>query len=163
MRATRPVLVLVVSTVSLLAACVAQPPARPAIAALPPLAPDASRVYIASGSDRGYLQTETMSTVRQVGPVYFDGKLVGSTGQNEYFVIDVKPGTHEVACSPLEPVRNFIEVRKVSFEAGETKQLVCDMTTPTASQWETYRSRSYLEERLIDQATSKNVGYTKRP
>jgi hypothetical protein len=160
---TSRVLIVAVSIASLLAACITQPPARQAIATLPPLDADYSRVFIGAGMHRGDTQTTAQSNVREVGPVYFNGRLVGSTGQNEYFVVDVKPGTYEVYCSPLEPVRNLTEKRSVSFAAGETKYLVCEMAPPGADQWQEYQSRTYLEERRIDLQASRLVANTKLP
>ncbi len=161
MRTSR--VVLVVSTVSLLAACAGQVPApRKAIGNVPPADPQVSRVLIAPGMlDRGGAQSATLATTRQVGPVYFDGKYVGDLEQNEYIVVDVAPGTHSVACSPLEPVRNYIEPRQVNFAAGETKELVCEMATGGVKG--NYASRSYLEQREIDLRDSAVVGYSKVP
>lgn len=157
--------VLVVSAVSILAACAAQQPAaRKPLAKVPPLDPKASRVVVAAGMlDRGTPQVATLSTVRQVGPVYVDGKYVGDIAANEYFVVDVKPGAHDVACSPLEPVRNYIEPRKVSFEAGETKSLVCDMASARGDLDGKYSTKSYLESRPIDPQQGTVVGYKKLP
>ncbi|HYL90509.1 MAG TPA: hypothetical protein VEU32_17295 [Burkholderiales bacterium] len=163
MRTSR--IVLVVSAVSLLAACAAQvPQPRKAIAKVPPLDPKVSRVVIAPGVlDRGGPQAATLATVRQVGPVYFDGKWVSDLEQNEYVVVDVKPGMHDVACSPLEPVKNYIEVRHVNFEPGETKSLVCDMATASGALGQKYSSKSYLEPRVIDPEQGTVVDYKKIP
>ena len=158
-------IVFVVSIVSLLAACAAQVPApRKAVANVPPLDPKVSRVLIAPGMlDRGGPQAATLATVRQVGPVYFDGKYVGDLEQNEYIVVDVKPGMHDVGCSPLEPVRNYIEVRHVSFEPGQTKTLVCDMATASGALGEKYSSKSYLEPRGFSTQEDSLVDYKKLP
>ena len=164
MRTSR--IVLVVSTISLLAACVSAqvPQPRKAIAKVPPLDPNVSRVEIAPGVlDRGGPQATTLATVRQVGPVYIDGKWVSDLEQNEYVIVDVKPGMHDVACSPLEPVRNYIEVRHVNFEPGQTKTLVCDMATANGALGEKYASKSYLEPRVIDPEQGTIVDYKKVP
>ncbi len=163
MRTSR--FVFVVSAVSLLAACAGQVPApRKAIANVPPADPKVSRVLIAAGElDRGGPQAATLATDRQVGPVYFDGKYVGDLEQNEYIVVDVKPGVHKVACSPLEPVRNYIEERRVNFQPGETKELVCDMATARGDLGDKYVSKSYLEQREFDLKESAVVGYSKAP
>jgi hypothetical protein len=153
----------VASVIWLLTACVAQPPARPAIATLPPLDPEYSRVVVGAGLHRGDLQTTMLSTVREVGPVYFNGRAVGSIAQDEYFVLDAKPDTYEVSCSPMEPAKNAPETRPVRFVAGETKYLVCDMASPRPDQWPEYRSRTYVEERSIDVQTGRLVSYRKFP
>lgn len=153
-----------VCAVSLLAACAAQPPARKAIAKVPPLDPKTSRVLIAAGVlDRGSPQSVALSSVRQTGPVYVDGKYVGDVAQSEYFVVDVPPGAHDVSCSPLEPVKNYIEQRHVSFVAGETKNLVCDMASARGELADNYSSRTYLEQRAIDLQQGAVVGYKKMP
>lgn len=154
----------VVSVVSFLAACAAQPPARPALKSVPPLDAGASRVVVGAGMlNRGDAQSATLTSVRQVGPVYVDGQYVGDVAQNEYFIVDVKPGTHSVSCSPLEPVRNFIEQRRVNFAPGKTKSLVCDMATARGELGDKYSSRTYLEERTINLQQGAVVGYTKAP
>src|SRR5438132_9003308 len=106
-------LVFAVSTVSLIAACAStQPPARKSVARVPPLDAKASRVMVGSGMlNRGEPTGATLTTVRQLGPVYIDGRWVGDVAQNEYIVVDVPPGVHDVGCSPLEPVKNYVEVR----------------------------------------------------
>ena len=154
----------VVIVISTLAACAnaPQPPARQAVTT-PPLDPKVSRVLITAGMrDRGNAQSVTLTSVRQVGPVYFDGKWVGDIAQNEYIVVDVEPGTHDVACSPMEPMRNYAEPRKVSFEAGETKSLVCEMATASSDVGENYKSKTYLEPREINSAAAP-VAYKKIP
>ena len=150
--------------VCLLVGCAATPPAvRKPVAKVPPLDPKVSRVLIGSGvRDRGEPTATTLTTVRQVGPVYIDGKYVGDTAQNEYIVVDVKSGVHEVSCSPLEPVRNYMEPRSVSFERGETKTLVCDMATARGTLGERYVSKTYVEPRGIDAAAAP-VDYKKLP
>jgi hypothetical protein len=152
-----------VSVLSILAACAAQPPARTALKTVPPLDPGASRVVIGAGVlNRGEAQAAALSSVRQVGPVYVDGRYAGDVAQNEYFVIDVKPGTHSVSCSPLEPVRNLPEQKRVDFEPGETKTLVCDMATARGELADKYSSRTYVEERTIDLQQGAVVGYTRK-
>jgi hypothetical protein len=161
MRASR--VVLVVSAVSLLAACAGTaPPAHKPVASVPPLDPKVSRVLVGAGMlNRGDAQGAPLMSVRQVGPVYVDGRWVGDLAEDAYIVVDLKPGAHEVGCSPLEPVRNYIEPRKVSFEAGETKSLVCDMTTRVGLA-QKYSSKTYVEPRAISPAAAV-VDYKKLP
>ena len=159
-------IVLVVSAVSLLAACAAAPipKARQPIARVPPLDPKVSRALIASGMrDRGEPTGATLLTVRQVGPVYVDRRYVGDIAQNEYVMIDVKPGPHELACSPLEPVHNYIEQRKIVFQPGETKTLVCDMVTARGDLSGNYASKTYVEPRRINTQNGAVVDYKKIP
>ena len=155
-------LLLVVSAVSLVAACASTPPQpRREISKVPPLDPKVSRVLVASGMyNRGEPSGGTLATVRQLGPVYIDGKWAGDVAQNEYIVVDVKPGVHELACSPLEPVKNYVEKRKVVFEPGETKSLVCDMATARGDLAQGYNSKTYVEPRRINPA-AKPVDYKK--
>src|ERR1051325_11225717 len=121
MRTSR--LVFAVSAVSFLAACASTtPPARQTISKVPPLDPKVSRVLVASGMyNRGEPTSGTLTTVRQTGPVYIDGKWAGDVAQKESLVLDGTPGVHEIGCSPLELVKNYVEKRKVVFEPGETK------------------------------------------
>ena len=157
--------VLIVSSVSFLAACAStQPPAaRKAISQVPPQDPNVSRIMVASGMyNRGEPAGGTLTTVRQTGPVYIDGRWAGDVAQNEYIVLDVKPGVHELACSPLEPVKNYMETRKVFFEPGETKSMVCDMATARGDLAEGYNSKTYLEPRRINPAAAP-VDYKKIP
>lgn len=164
MRTSR--IVVVVSVVSFLAACSTAPvpQARKPIAKVPPLDPKASRVLLASGMrDRGESTGTTLATVRQVGPVYLDGKYVGDLAQNEYLMVDVKPGAHEIGCSPLEPIRNYIEKRKVVFEPGETKTLVCEMATARGDLGDKYVSKTYVEPRTINTQNGVVVDYKKIP
>lgn len=110
-------------------------------------------------------------SVKQVGPVYFNGQQIGTTARDEHFVVDVKPGTYDVSCSPQEPEKNFVEKKSITFSAGETKHLVCDMATRGAGMYfgligamvSEYLTKTYLEERMIDTQTSKLVGYSKLP
>ena len=150
--------------ISLVAACASTPPqARKTISQVPPLDPKVSRVMVASGMyNRGETTGGTLTTVRQLGPVYIDGKWAGDVAQNEYIVVDLKPGVHEVGCSPLEPIKNYVETRKVVFEPGETKSLVCDMATARGDLAEGYNSKSYVEPRRINPA-AKPVDYKKIP
>ena len=157
-------LVLAVSTASFLVACASSPtpPARTA-KSVPPLDPKVSRVQVAAGMfNRGDAQSVTLTTARQVGPVYVDGKWVGDLAQNEYIVIDLKPGEHAIGCSPLEPVRNYIDTRKVALEPGETKSLVCDMATARGDLPEKYSTKTYVEPREMDPAAAP-VDYKKIP
>jgi len=156
--------VLIVSFVSFLAACASTPPpARQTISKVPPLDPKVSRVLVASGMyNRGEPTGATLATVRQTGPVYIDGKWAGDVAQNEYIVLDVKPGVHEVGCSPLEPVKNYVEMRKVSVEPGETKALVCDMASARGELADKYSSKTYLEPRSVNPAAAP-VDYKKIP
>ena len=162
MRTSR--FVFIFSAASLVAACASTPPpARKPIAQVPPLDPKVSRVLVASGMlNRGEPTGVTLATARQLGPVYIDGKWVGDVAQNEYIVVDVKPGVHQVGCSPLEPVRNYIEVRKVALEPGETKSLVCDMATARGDLPGKYASKTYVEPRTINPAAAA-VDYKKMP
>ena len=157
-------IVSVVSAVSFLAACAGTvPPARKQVASVPPLDPKVSRVLVGSGMlNRGDAQSATLASVKQLGPVYIDGRWVGDVAQNEYIVVDLKPGMHDVGCAPLEPVKNYVEMRKVSFEPGETKALVCDMATARGELGEKYSSKTYLEPRSVNPAAAP-VDYKKIP
>jgi hypothetical protein len=154
-----------IAAFSLLAACAAQvPPARKPVAQVPPLDPKVSRVMIAAGMmDRGSPQGITLADTRHVGPVYVDGKYVGDIAESEYLVVDVKPGMHDVSCSPLEPVKNYPEQRHVSFEPGQTKSLVCDMASARGDLADKFVSKSYLEPLPIDPQQGRVVDYKKLP
>lgn len=156
-----------IALVSLLAACAARPPARPEVATLPPLDASLSRIFVSAGMSSGV----KLWSVKQVGPVYFNGRQVGVTAKDEHFVVDVKPGTYEVSCQPLEPEKNFVEKRSMTFFAGQTTYLACDMAPQGAGAMfgligalaSQYLTKSYLEERKLEPKSSKLVGYARVP
>jgi hypothetical protein len=148
-----------------LAGCAARPTVREAYSgSLSPLQSGWSRVYVSAGKSSGI----KMWSVHQVGPVEFNGQLVGHTSKDEHFVLDVLPGTYEASCSPQEPDKNFTEKRQFTFAAGETKYLACDMAPKGAGMYfgligalaSTYLTKTYLTDAPLE-VTSKLVGYTR--
>ena len=157
----RLLLVLIVLAAS---GCAPQPAMRPQVSALTPLDSGLSRVYIRAGVMRGV----KLWSVHQVGPVFINGHDVGSTAKDEYFVVDLPPGTYETSCQPEQPYKNFSEKRQLSFVAGGTRYLACDMETKGAG-WHfglvgelasKYLTRSFLADRQLD-VNSTLVSYSK--
>lgn len=150
--------------VSLLASCAASPPVRNELTALPGLSNGWGRILVGAGKMNGI----RLWSVHQVGPVYLDGKDVGSTAKNEYIAVDVKPGTYEAYCTQDEPVKNYIKKSSITIKSGETKSFACDMATYGAGAAfgalgalaSDYLTQSFLVERNVS-ADSKLVSYKK--
>lgn len=106
--------------------------------------------------------------VNQVGPVFINNQLVGTTAKDEHFAVDLLPGTYEVYCTPAEPDKNFIEKRQFTFKGGETRYFACDMESKGVGMFfglvgalvSEYLTKTYLEERPMDN-NSKLVSYQK--
>lgn len=107
-------------------------------------------------------------SVHQVGPVYINNQRVGSTAKDEHSIVDVLPGTHEAYCAPEEPEKNLAEKRQLTFGAGETHYLACDMEPKGAGMYfgligalaSDYLTKTVLNEKPLD-ANSRLVAYTK--
>ena len=157
--------VALVSIVVLLTACASRPPARTEFSQLPQLDAANSRLYISAGTIIGV----RLWSVKQVGPVYINAKRVGQTAKDEHFVIDLAPGTYELSCEPLEPEKNLVEKRSMTFTAGQTKFLACSMASEgvggmfglVGALASRYLTKSYLEEHKLDSRSSKLVAYAK--
>ena len=155
----------IIAIAVLLSACASRPPARSELTQLPPLGATNSRIYISAGTTSGV----KLWSVKQVGPVYINGKPVGQTAKDEHFVVDLASGTYELSCEPLEPEKNLVEKRSMSFAPGETKYLACSMVPEGAGGMfgligalvSTYLSKSFLEEHKLDAQSSKLVGYSR--
>ncbi len=151
--------------VILFTACASRPPARSELSQLPQLDAANSRLYISAGVSSGV----KLWSVKQVGPVYINGKRAGQTAKDEHFVVDVLAGSYELSCEPLEPEKNLVERRSMSFAAGQTSFLACTLASEGAggafgligALVSTYLTKSFLEEHKLDTQSSKLVGYTK--
>ena len=154
-----------VTATALLAGCAARPPERDAIASLPTLDSGLSRVYVTAGEAPYGVR---LWSVHQVGPVSFNGNQVGTTAKGEHFVVDLPPGEYEVACSPSEPEKNYTEKSQMTFTAGATHYLACDLTNKGAGGYfgaigalaSEYVTKTFLVERPL-YPDSKLVTYTK--
>ena len=161
-----------IAIVSLLVACAARPPARTEVTTLPPFDTSLSRVFVSAGIF--YNNAMKLCCVNQVGPVYFNGLKVGETAPNEHFVVDVMPATYEVSCEPFQPDKNFVEKRSMTFSAGQTTHVACDMAQTTSgalaagflgvigTSLSTYVTKTYPEQRPLE-IGSKLVGYSRVP
>lgn len=74
-----------------------------------------------SGWNRLFISAGTAS-----GPVVIDGQDVGHATSDEYFVVDLLPGTYAVTCTPDHLNGNFTEKRDLTFKVGETRAFACD-------------------------------------
>lgn len=148
--------------VSLLTSCAASPPIRNELATLPGLSKGWGRILVDAGKMNGI----KLWSVHQVGPVYLDGKNIGSTAKNEYIAVDVKPGTYEAYCTQDEPQKNYIKKSSITVTSGQTKSFACDMATYGAGGSfgalgvlaSKYLTQSFLIERNVG-ADSKLVSY----
>jgi hypothetical protein len=64
-------------------------------------------------SDKGRIyvyRNESMGGAVKI-PITLDGKLVGSTAKNAYFIFDVNPGAHEVGCVAETPGKVTVDAR----------------------------------------------------
>lgn len=64
--------------------------------------PDKGRIYV--------YRNELMGGAVKI-PITLDGKLVGSTVKNSYFIFDVSPGTHEVGCVGETPGKVTVDAK----------------------------------------------------
>lgn len=155
----------------LLSACAAKPPPRPEISNIPPPNTEYGRLYISSGWMGGF----RLSYANHVGPVYINGKMVGKTAKDEYFVVDITPGKYELSCEPSEPEKNRVDKNSFTFNPGDMKYLVCSMGRTDISNFailggaiggailaasSDYLTRSFIEEVPFDEKRSRLVGYT---
>ena len=155
---------LLVSTV-LEVGCAASPAKRPEYVSLPPLDAGWSRVYFGAGTMGGL----KLWSVHQVGPVFINNQLVGSTAKNEYFAVDLLPGTYEGYCVPEQPEKNFIDKRHFAFKAGETRYFACDMEEKglgmnlglIGALVSEYLTQTHLEEKPESDPDSRLVAYMK--
>jgi len=107
-----------------ISSCASMPAPREALVTeLPPLNDSHARVYFNSGK-YGLI---TMKFETQVGPVLLDDIEIGTTAKDEYFVVDLMPGTQTVKCTPKTPNKNFSKEVEFTFNAGETTYISCDM------------------------------------
>jgi hypothetical protein len=147
-----------------LSGCAAAPVRRAPYSDLPALENGWSRLYISAGTSFGV----KLWSVHQVGPVYINNQRVGSTAKDEHFVVDVRPGTYEMSCTPEEPYKNFTEKRQLQFGAAETHYLVCDMEQKGAGMYfgavgvlaSEYVTKTVLKESPLESG-SKLVAYSK--
>jgi len=138
---------------------------------VPPLESGLSRLKITSGK----ISWARLWAVGQVGPVFINDQQIWSTAKDEYIIVDLLPGIYELSWTPGSPDKNFTEKRKVTFQAGETRHFACDMAQKGAgvgmyfgligalveSQLSEYLTKSYLEERPMDNPDSTLVAYKK--
>lgn len=148
----------------ILSSCATRPVTRSVYSGLPPLENGWTRVYLSAGKMSGI----KLWSVHQVGPVYINNQRVGSTAKDEHSIVDVLPGTYEAYCAPEEPDKNWAEKRQLTFGAGETHYLACDMEPKGAGMYfgligalaSDYLTKTVLNEKPMD-PTSRLVAYTK--
>jgi Protein of unknown function (DUF2846) len=114
--------------VFILVGCAAKPPARSTYSeGTPTLEKGWSRLYFFSGNHVGVGSKPALSTVNQVGPIYINNEQVGLVAENEYVIVDIRPGTYEISCSPQEPDKNFVVKTSISINQGIQRAYACDM------------------------------------
>ena len=148
-------LVLIVNAL-LLASCASKPIPRAEYTGLPQQEQGWSRVYFSAGvaSYLGKGGFVNLWSVHQVGPVFINGQEVGSTAEDEHFVVDLLPGTYELNCAPSEPEKNYSEKTTFVFSAGETRYLACDQITGA---WASKGVSGYVGVMVSDDYLSKNA------
>lgn len=114
-----------------------------------------SRIYVSPGFMGDTPQR--LWTLYETGPVYVDNQLVEVTALNEYFIVDVKPGVHEMYCATRHPYSNYSEKMKFVFRDGETRYLECDMVDLGG----TYATKTYFRERPPTSPDRRLIGYHK--
>lgn len=122
--------------ISLIVGCASKPPVRPSYTeAVPTLEKGWVRLNFFAGN---YVEDGQrlfpLSKVHHVGPVYINNEEVGRIAENEYVMVDLKPGTYEMSCSPQEPDKNFAVKTQVTVSQGTQRAYACDMSTFSASQ-----------------------------
>jgi hypothetical protein len=105
----------------LLVGCAAAPQKSLKVIDLPPLDSSYSRVYITSGMSQARIRSAYLA-----GPVFFNGKKIGTTANYEYFVVDIKPGEYKITCEPSKTYKNLAEEKLITFIANEPTYLACD-------------------------------------
>ena len=127
----------------------------------PPLELGWSRVYISPGfmantGLAGGAQRLWMTT--QTGPVFINNQYVEATALDEYFIVDVKPGVHQLHCATShQPLANYSEKLKFILKDGETRYLECDM----AELGGTYATKTYFRERPPATPDRRLIAYHK--
>ncbi|MFC1751193.1 DUF2846 domain-containing protein [Pseudomonadota bacterium] len=149
----------------LISGCAAKPDIRQEFSNLPTLESGWSRIHVSAGKMNGV----RLWSIHQVGPVYINSKAVGSTAKNEHIAVDLMPGEYEIYCTSHEPVKNYPEKLTIKVTSNQNYNFVCDMTNKgiggslglvgvMASE---YITKSYLDERPLDNPDSKIVSYMK--
>jgi hypothetical protein len=151
-------LILVLASSMAIVGCASSPKARKAVAELPLQTEGYARVYINSG-ENGMIK---LWSDQQVGPVLFNGHTVGSTAKNEYFVIDILPGTYETQCTTHKSYKNKEEELSYTFKAGETRYFACEQEQEGAGAYfgaigaiaSEFITKTFLDEkRKLEKAT----------
>jgi len=151
----------------LVTGCASRPAMRAEYVDLPPLESGWSRMYVSAGI--GSMSGVKLWSVHQVGPVFINNQRVGATAKDEHLAVDLLPGTYEAYCTPEQPGKNFMEKRQFTFKAGEIRYFACDMDSKGAGMslgligylFSEYVTKTYLEERPMDNPNSKLVSYEK--
>ena len=126
-----------------------------------------SRVYISAGTAAG----EKLASARQIEPVFINGKRVGQVAKDEYFVVDIQPGTYEAYCAPEASEKTQVHKQQVTFKPDELRYFSCDIEEAPGSKagWvdsllakaASRSSRSYLAEYPSNQVGSRLTDYRK--
>lgn len=157
-------LVAILAIVLILVGCASRPTPRPMYSdTVPTLENGWSRLKITSGK----FSWARLWAVGQVGPVFINGQQIWSSAKDEYIIIDLLPGTYELSWTPGNPDKNYTEKRLVQFRAGEIRHFACDMDQKGAGMHfgaigalaSEYLTKSYLEERPMDNPNSTLVAY----
>lgn len=148
----KSLIVLALTSLSMIG-CTHKPAPRQEISNLPSLGYGYSRLYFSAGEMGGI----KLRNVDQIGPVFLDGKQVSSIAKDEHSVVDIKPGAHELYCTPEKPEKNYIEKMTTTLREGETRYLACDMNLTSAVNYgligimaSDFISKTFFVERALD-------------
>ena len=81
------------------------------------------RMYISAGTAAG----EQLAATRQVGPVFINQQRVGAVGKDEYFIVDLLPGTYEAHCGPQNAGNTQVEKLTFTVKPDELRYFSCDI------------------------------------
>lgn len=101
----------------------------PELATLPKLDKGWARVFIADGQFVGPVFNVDLKDQNNTGPVYIDNEKVGSTAQNEYFAVDLLPGSYDIHWLPFHRKQFYSKRKVIVVSAGEIRYFSCDMKT----------------------------------
>lgn len=147
---------------ALLVGCASAPVPRQELATLPDLAPEQARVFITAGKSNGIRSWSD----QQVGPVYINGRQVGTTAKDEHFVVDLAAGVYEMKCSPAHAEKHYSRPVPVTVQAGSVRYLACNTTARAGAYFGIIGAiaSEYLAESALEDAalypTSKLVDYS---
>jgi hypothetical protein len=156
-----PVVVLVLS------GCASVPPPRSEVSNIPVLDNGYARIYLTAGT---FVSAINRGAERdyETGPVFVNGKQIGSTAKHEYVVLDLLPGTYEANWVPSKPNKFKSEKVAITVRAGDIRYFVGDLESTAGMHFgligdlaSDYRMRGYFTEKSGPCEQCRVVSYTK--